>query len=100
MKDFIPLGNIPLSIKNKIGKNIYQIPDHPICIIKERIYDYFKGKFEGAGLTVASLIFTDELPSSENPQNKFKYNLIVLPSGDGDWGAQRWDVKNSYLLEH
>jgi len=50
MKDLMQSGNIPLSIKNKIGKNLYQIPNHPICIIKNRIYDYFKNSreiFEG-----------------------------------------------------
>ena len=87
-------------VKDSSGKPTFIDPVAGRAELKQRIYDYFKGKFEGAGLTVASLIFTDELPSSENPQNKFKYNLIVLPSGDGDWGAQRWDVKNSYLLEH
>jgi len=46
MRDFIPSGNIPFSIKNKVGKNLYQITNHPICIIKNRIYDYFKNSRE------------------------------------------------------
>lgn len=87
-------------VKDSSGKPTFIDPVAGRAELKQRIYDHFKGKFEGAGLTIASLIFTDELPSYENPQNKFKYNLIVLPSGDGDWGAQRWDVKNSYLMEH
>lgn len=38
------MNNIPESIKNKIGKNLYKIPNHPICIIKNKIYDYFSTK--------------------------------------------------------
>lgn len=44
MNHFIPDSIIPLSIKNKVGKNIYQIPNHPICIIKNKIYDYFSDR--------------------------------------------------------
>jgi phenylalanyl-tRNA synthetase alpha chain len=40
------MNNIPLSITNKIGKNLYQIPNHPICIIKNKIYDYFRSSRE------------------------------------------------------
>jgi len=40
------MNNIPLSITNKIGKNLYQIPNHPICIIKNKIYDYFRNSRE------------------------------------------------------
>ena len=40
------MTNIPLTIKNKIGKNLYQIPNHPICIIKNKIYDYFQNSRE------------------------------------------------------
>lgn len=44
MNNFIPNSNIPIGIKNKIGKNIYKIPNHPICIIKKKIYDYFSDR--------------------------------------------------------
>jgi len=50
MNSLVHSSNIPLSIKNKIGKNLYQIPNHPICIIKNRIYEYFQNSreiFEG-----------------------------------------------------
>lgn len=45
-----PKGNIPTSIKNKIGKNLYQIPNHPISIIKNKIYDFFEGREKIEGL--------------------------------------------------
>lgn len=33
--------NIPDTIKNKMGKNLHMIQSHPICIIKDLIYQYF-----------------------------------------------------------
>lgn len=44
MKSFIPKSIIPIGIKNKIGKNLYKIPNHPICIVKQKIYDYFSDR--------------------------------------------------------
>jgi phenylalanyl-tRNA synthetase alpha chain len=35
------MNNIPPSIRQKMGKALYKEPDHPICIIKEKIYEYF-----------------------------------------------------------
>ena len=43
-------------------------------------------------------MYTFELPSKQEEKNK--YNVIVLPTGDSDVGAQRRDVKMSYLLAH
>lgn len=34
------MNNITPSIMNKIGQGLYTNPDHPICIIKEKIYQY------------------------------------------------------------
>ncbi len=39
-------SNIPTTIKNKINKGLYQIPNHPICIVKNKIYEYFNNKRE------------------------------------------------------
>lgn len=36
------MNNITPSIQEKIGKNLHLNPDHPIAIIKNKIYDYFK----------------------------------------------------------
>jgi len=36
------MRNIPPSIETKIGKALYKIPNHPICIVKEMVFDYFK----------------------------------------------------------
>lgn len=34
-------SNIPPSINEKIGKCLYRIDNHPICIVKEMVFDYF-----------------------------------------------------------
>lgn len=39
-----------------------------------------------------------ELPPEED--EKFKYDVIVLPTGDSDIGAQRMDVHKTFLLIH
>lgn len=35
------MNNIPPSILNKIGRGLYKQTDHPLSIIKERVFDYF-----------------------------------------------------------
>ena len=39
------MTNITENIRSKIGKNLHQIPNHPICIIKNKIYEYFGSEF-------------------------------------------------------
>lgn len=42
LKDKDPIEcNISESIASKIGINLHQKPDHPICIIKKKIESYF-----------------------------------------------------------
>lgn len=35
------MGNIPLSIAEKVGRLLYRNSDHPICIVKEKVIEYF-----------------------------------------------------------
>lgn len=35
------MTNIPPSIIEKIGKNLYNVPNHPISIVKEMVFEYF-----------------------------------------------------------
>jgi phenylalanyl-tRNA synthetase alpha chain len=35
------MNNIPPSIEDKIGRNLYKIRNHPIQIMKEMVFDYF-----------------------------------------------------------
>jgi hypothetical protein len=44
------------------------------------------------------LKYQSELPNKED--EKFKYDVIVLPKGDSDIGAQRNDVHKTFLLVH
>lgn len=37
------MNNIPPSILSKIGKDLYKVTGHPICTVKEMVFDYFKG---------------------------------------------------------
>lgn len=46
-----------------------------------------------------SLVYNFELPYKEE-EEKNKYNVIVLQTGDSDINGQRRDVKMSYLLAH
>jgi phenylalanyl-tRNA synthetase alpha chain len=45
-----PYNNVTENIFQKIGANLHQRPDHPLCIIKNAIYAYFDeqhpGKFQ------------------------------------------------------
>ena len=42
-----PANNVTENIFGKIGTNLHQRPDHPICIIKEAIYSVFDERFGG-----------------------------------------------------
>jgi hypothetical protein len=64
--------------------------------LRNSIYEKYGEKYD---FELDSLLFTFELPTKETGERN-KYNLIVLPTGDSDIGAQRKDVKISFLLAH
>ena len=70
LPNFIPGGDVEL--KKRISKE-YSVP-------------------------VERLKFQYELPAEEG--EKFQYDVIVLPTGDTDIGAQRMDVHKTFLLVH
>ena len=39
-------SNVPTSVRNKLGRNIHNLNNHPIKICKEYIYKYFKSLSE------------------------------------------------------
>jgi hypothetical protein len=49
-------------------------------------------------IPIERLKYQFELPAEED--EKFKYDVIVLPTGDSDIGAQRNDVHKTFLLIH
>jgi hypothetical protein len=46
-----------------------------------------------------TLLTYDEMMSTPEG-DKNKYNVIIMPSGDGDVSAQRQDVQTTFLLQH
>lgn len=41
----IPCNNIGSTIKKKMNKGLHKTPQHPLCILKEKIYEYFGDEF-------------------------------------------------------
>jgi len=50
------------------------------------------------GVSLDRLKYQWELPTKED--DKFKFDVVVLPTGDSDIGAQRNDVQKTFLLFH
>lgn len=50
-----PFNNVPDSVFQKMGMNLHQRPDHPLCILKTAIYTYFDQQFPGVYRTFDSL---------------------------------------------
>jgi hypothetical protein len=46
------------------------------------------------------LTYDEMLQIPEDPKNKNKFNVIIVPSLDGDLAAARRDILGSYLLHH
>lgn len=46
------------------------------------------------------LTYDEMLQLPEKPENRLKYNVIIVPNLDGDLAAARKDVLGSYLLKH
>jgi hypothetical protein len=80
----------PHYVKDKNGKATF-INDEA----KEKLKNLISIKYN---IPYESIFYTDELPTTQS--EPLKYNVVVLPTGDSDVGAQRKDVKGSYLLYH
>jgi hypothetical protein len=80
----------PHYAKDEKGKAQF-IDDETKDVLKNRVSIKY-------GIPYESIVYTDELPTTQD--EPLKYNVIVLPTGDSDVGAQRKDVKGSYLLQH
>lgn len=66
--------------------------ENSISTLKQRIADKFN-------VDVSTLIMYDDLINIPESNTK-KYNVIVLPKGQGDIAAQRRDVQRTFLLYH
>jgi len=61
-------------------------------ILKQRISDKFN-------VDINTLITYDEMVETPISNDK-KWNVVVLPKGDGDIAAQRKDIQRTFLLYH
>ncbi len=67
-----PSNNVPESVYEKMGSNLHRRPDHPICIIKEAIYEYFDA-LEAAGKSFKKF---DDLPCVVPATSNFDAVLV------------------------
>lgn len=84
------MKNGPHYVKDANGKATFKDEES-----KEKLKNLISVKYN---LPFDSLVYTDELPREQD--EPLKYNVIVLPTGDSDVGAQRRDVWYSLLLQH
>jgi hypothetical protein len=76
---------------NEKGKVMFKDGQNGINELKKRLAKTYN-------VDASTIVTYDELMSI--PQGESIYNVIVMPKGDGDVGAQRNDVKTSFLLFH
>lgn len=76
-----------------------QVDDNEIPIFKQGGKELLKQLMaKEYNIPIERLKYQDELPPKES--NRFEYDVIVLPKGDSDIGAQRMDVHKTFLLVH
>lgn len=78
-------------LTNEKGKVMFKDGQNGIHELKNRLAKLYN-------VDVNTILTYDEL--MQTPQGESQYNVIVMPKGDGDRGAQRNDVKTSFLLFH
>jgi hypothetical protein len=76
---------------NEKGKVIFKDGKNGVNELKNRLAKLYN-------VDLSTILTYDEL--IKTPQGESMYNVIVMPKGDGDKGAQRSDVKTSFLLFH
>lgn len=89
-KDLFLKDRAHLRVDDK-GKLIPASPDS-LDVLKQRIADNFN-------VDIDTLIMYDEMLKIPVGDER-KWNVIVLPKGQGDIAAQRKDVKRTFLLYH
>jgi phenylalanyl-tRNA synthetase alpha chain len=82
--------SIPNHIKNKLNRNLFLKEDHPICIIKEKIYDYFGDSF----------LKKDDFYKVANVKNNFDDLLIKEDHPSRSKNDTYYVSKNEVLRTH
>jgi phenylalanyl-tRNA synthetase alpha chain len=84
------MSNIPQNVLNKLESNLHNLPFHPICLIKERIYKYFDtfelkfSKFDDLSHFVSTtdnfdlLLIPKDHPSRSRSDTYYVNDLTVL----------------------
>ena len=68
-------SNVTPDILAKVGRSLHRKPHHPLCIIRERIIEYFQRRFPSPS---SSFQFFDDLHPSVSIQQNFD-DLLVPP---------------------
>lgn len=100
------MNNITDNIKSKIGKNLYKIQNHPICIIKNKIFDTFNDfeKIEIEDPFVSTKANFDDLliPTSHVSRNVtdtfYKDDSIVLRTHMTAYLSEMIRSKDKYVI--
>lgn len=89
-----------LMLKDKTGRNYVKDENGKVHFATRLGLDELKNRLaKEYGVDKKSIISYDQMlaiPETSEP----KYNVIVMPAGDGDLPAQRKDVKITFLLFH
>ena len=68
------MTNIPNSVKAKIGLNLHNKLNHPLCIVKDLIVSHFKNKFKQSNIDIS--VFDDMNPIASTVDN---FDLLRIP---------------------
>lgn len=85
-------SNIPQSISNKLNLKLHNLPNHPLAIIKNAIYEYFRGlpEFE-------HLVTHDDLPNIVTTQANFD-DLLIPPEHPSRKKSDTYYVNETHVL--
>ena len=68
------MNNIPSSIIEKIGKNLYNEPNHPIAIVKEKVFEYLAAE--------TKMVWVVEPVSKTVTVYRSRNNINILTAND------------------
>lgn len=87
-------NNIPQSIEAKIGKNLHLIRNHPICIVKEMIFEYFNKLSEETKIKFETF---DDLNPVVSISNNFD-KLLIPDNHPSRSKSDTYYVNESHVL--
>ena len=85
-----PESNITKSIFDKLNRNLYKIPNHPLTIIKNKIYEYFSS-------TPYNFTFRENLPKIVSVEDNFD-KLLIPKNHPARARSDTYYVNDKYVL--